>query len=75
MNALAKFTAACNVEASAISESSGNVGIGVAPTSTTKLYVSDTQSNFGSGWAQRNVFTTSATSNGTNYGLAFDLDA
>ncbi len=75
VNALAKFTAACNVEASAISESSGNVGIGSTAPTNTKLYVGDTLSNFGSGWAQRNVFTTSATSNGTNLGLAFDLDA
>lgn len=75
VNALAKFTTACNVEASAISESGGNVGIGVAPVTTTKLYVSDTQSNFGTAWTQRNVFTSAATKNGTNYALAFDLDA
>ena len=75
VNALAKFTTACNVEASAISENGGNVGIGVTPATTTKLYLSDTQSNFGTAWSQRNVFTSSATKNGTNYALAFDLDA
>jgi hypothetical protein len=75
VNALAKFTTPCNVEASAISESGGNVGIGVAPASDIKLYVSDTKSNFGTAWSQRNVFASSATSNGANDGLAFDLDA
>ncbi|MGO9124804.1 MAG: tail fiber domain-containing protein [Terriglobales bacterium] len=74
VNALAKFTTPCNVEGSAISESSGNVGIGVAPATTTKLYLSDTQNNFGTAWGQRNVFNTSATSNGTNSGLGLDVD-
>jgi hypothetical protein len=75
VNALAKFTTPCNVEASAISESSGSVGIGVAPAATTKLYVSDTQSNFGTAWGQRNVLNTAVTGNGAHYGLGLDVDA
>jgi len=75
-NALAKFSSPCNVEGSGITEdSSGRVGIGAAPLTTSRLTVSDTQTNFGTRWLQKNVFNTSATTNGKNQSLAFDLDA
>jgi hypothetical protein len=72
VNALAKFTTSCNVEASAILDSNGRVGIGGAGIATSKLYVTDTQTNFGTKWLQENSFNTSATANGTNYGLGID---
>jgi len=74
-NALSKFSSPCVVAASAVSESGGNLGIGIAPSNATQLYVVDTQSNFGTKWLQRSIFNTSATANGTNYALALDADA
>jgi hypothetical protein len=74
VNALAKFTTPCNVEASTILDSSGRVGIGSAGLTTSKLYLTDTQTNFGTKWLQQNIFNTSATSNGTNYGLGIDAN-
>jgi len=74
-NALAKFTAGCNVQGSAISESGGNVGIGTAPSTSEQLFITDTQSNFGLKWLQRSIFNSTATTDGTNYALALDADA
>jgi hypothetical protein len=74
-NALAKFTGACNVEGSGISESSsGNVGIGGTAPSGNKLYITNSATNFGTAWVQQNFFNTTATKNGTNYGLAMDMN-
>ena len=72
-NSVTKFTTACNLEASAITETSGRVGIGGSYTYG-KLYLTDTETNFGTRWLQRGVFPTSATANGSNYGLGFDVD-
>jgi len=74
-NALAKFSAGCNLQGSAISESGGNVGIDTAPSTSEQLYLIDSQSNFGLKWLQRSIFNTTATTNGTNYALALDADA
>jgi hypothetical protein len=74
VNALAKFTTACNVEASAISDTSGNIGIG-GTNSSAKLYDTTSLTNFGTRWLQHGVLITSATSNGTNLSLGFDVDS
>jgi hypothetical protein len=73
VNAVAKFTTPCNVEASAITDTSGNIGIG-GTNSSAKLYVVASPVNFGASWLQRGVMTSSATSNGTNSGLGIDVD-
>ena len=73
-NTVAKFTAPCNIENSAITESSGAVGIG-GTFAATRFFVTDTQANFGTRYLQRNAFNTSATVNGNNKALTFDMDA
>jgi hypothetical protein len=74
-NTLAFFTTPCNLESSVISQSSsGNVGIGATAPSSNKLYVFNIASNFGTAWIQQNYFNTTATTNGTNYALAMDMN-
>jgi hypothetical protein len=74
LNSIAKFTAACNIESSAISENNGQVGIGGAPSTTAKLFLTDRQTNFGTRWLQQNIFSTLASANGSNTVYTLDLD-
>jgi hypothetical protein len=74
VNSISKFTTACNVESSAILENGGKVGMGIAPSTSTKLFLVDSQKDFGTAWLQRGVFSSSVTTPGTNHGVAFDLD-
>jgi trimeric autotransporter adhesin len=74
-NTVALFTSPCNVESSAITQNStGNVGIGATASSTGKLYVFNSATNFGTAWLQRNYFNTTASTTGTNYALAMDMN-
>jgi len=74
VSSLAKFTTACNIQSSAISENNGQVGIGGAPSTTAKLFLTDRQTNFGTRWLQQNIFSTLATANGSNTVYTLDLD-
>jgi trimeric autotransporter adhesin len=74
VNSIAKFTTACGIEGSTISENNGQVGIGGAPSTTAKLFLTDRQTNFGTRWLQQNIFSTLATANGSNTVYTLDLD-
>jgi len=74
-NTVALFTSPCNVESSVITQSSGNLGIGGAGLTSSKLYLTSSQTNFGtSKWLQNNVFNTAATTSGSNTGFGLDVN-
>ncbi len=69
------FTTACNIEASAITETSGNIGISGASPANTKFQITDTPAaDFGIHYANHELLNSSVTKNGTNKGLTFVMD-
>ncbi len=75
-NSIAMFTTNCNLEASAITQTSGNIGISGASPSNTKFQITDTPAaDFGIHYTNHELLKTSVTKNGTNKGLAFVMDA
>jgi hypothetical protein len=72
---LAKFDASADITNSGVSEN-GNfqVGIGGAPSTNAKLFLTDTQTDFGTKWLQQGLFITKATKSGSNTALTFDMD-
>jgi hypothetical protein len=72
---LAKFDAVADITNSGVSENStGQVGIGGPPSTTAKLFLTDSQTDFGTKWLQKGLFITSATKSGSNTALTFDMD-
>jgi len=73
---IALFTTNCNLEASAITQTSGNIGISGASPSNTKFQITDTPAaDFGTHYTNHELLNSSVTKNGTNKGLTFVMDA
>jgi len=73
---IAMFTTNCNIEASAITQTGGNIGISGASPANTKFQVIDTPAaNFGTHYTNHELLNSSATVSGTNKGLTFVMDA
>ena len=74
-NSITMFTAACNLEASAITQTSGNIGISGASPAGTKFQITDTPAaDFGVHYTNHELLNSSVTKNGTNKGLTFVMD-
>src|SRR5208282_3804058 len=74
-NSITMFTTACNLEASAITQTSGNIGISGASPSNTKFQITDTPAaDFGIHYTNHELLNSSVTKNGTNKGITFDMD-
>jgi len=74
-NSLAIFTTNCNIEASAITQTNGNLGISGASPAFTKFQITDTPAaDFGTHYTNHELLNTSVTKNGTNKGLTFVMD-
>ncbi len=72
---LAMFDGNADITNAVISENgSGQVSIGGAPSTNAKLFLTDTQTDFGTKWLQQGLFITNATKNGSNAALTFDMD-
>ena len=75
-NSIALFTTNCNLEASAITQTSGNIGISGASPAGTKFQITDAPAaNFGTHYTNHELLNSSVTRNGTNKGLTFVMDA
>ncbi|MGO9274849.1 MAG: tail fiber domain-containing protein [Terriglobia bacterium] len=75
-NSIAMFTTACNLEASVIAQTSGNIGISGASPAGTKFQIVDTPAaDFGTHFTNRELLNSSVTTNGTNKGLTFVMEA
>ncbi len=75
-NSIAMFTTNCNLESSAITQTSGNIGISGASPAGTKFQITDTPAaNPGIHFTNHELLNTSATVNGTNKVLTFVMDA
>ncbi|MGO9270630.1 MAG: tail fiber domain-containing protein [Terriglobia bacterium] len=75
-NSIAMFTTNCNLEASAITQTSGNIGISGASPANTKFQITDTAPpDSGIHYTNHELLNTSVTKNGTNKGLTFVMDA
>ena len=75
-NSIAMFTTNCNLEASAITQTSGNIGISGASPANTKFQITDTPAaDFGIHYTNHELLNSSVTKNGTNKGLTFVMDA
>ena len=75
-NSIALFTANLNIEASAITQTSGNIGISGASPANTKFQITDTPAaDFGIHYTNHELLNSSVTKNGTNKGLTFVMDA
>ncbi|MGO9268893.1 MAG: hypothetical protein ACLQOO_01295, partial [Terriglobia bacterium] len=69
-NSIAMFTTNCNLEASAITQTSGNIGISGASPANTKFQITDTAPpDSGIHYTNHELLKTSVTKNGTNKGL------
>ncbi|MGO9273630.1 MAG: hypothetical protein ACLQOO_25895 [Terriglobia bacterium] len=74
-NSIAMFTTNCNLEASAITQTSGNIGISGASPAGTKFQITDTPAaDFGIHYTNHELLNSSVTKNGTNKGLTFVMD-
>src|SRR5208282_4337057 len=74
-NSIAMFTTNCNLEASAITQTSGNIGISGASPASTKFQIVDTPAaDFGVHYTNHELLNSSVTVNGTNKGITFDMD-
>jgi len=74
-NSITMFTTACNLEASAITQTSGNIGISGASPASTKFQIVDTPAaDFGVHYTNHELLNSSVTKNGTNKGITFDMD-
>ena len=74
-NSIAMFTTNCNLEASAITQTSGNIGISGASPANTKFQITDTPAaDFGIHYTNHELLNSSVTKNGTNKGLTFVMD-
>ncbi|MGO9274848.1 MAG: beta strand repeat-containing protein [Terriglobia bacterium] len=74
-NSIAIFTTACNLESSAITQTSGNIGISGASPANTKFQITDTPAaDSGIHYTNHELLNTSVTVNGTNKDLAFVMD-
>ena len=72
---IAMFTTNCNLEASAITQTSGNIGISGASPADTKFQITDTPAaDFGIHYTNHELLNSSVTKNGTNKGLTFVMD-
>ncbi|MGO9275186.1 MAG: hypothetical protein ACLQOO_33955 [Terriglobia bacterium] len=75
-NSITMFTTDCNLEASAITQTSGNIGISGASPANTKFQITDTAPpDSGIHYTNHELLNTSVTKNGTNKGLTFVMDA
>ncbi|MGO9270578.1 MAG: tail fiber domain-containing protein [Terriglobia bacterium] len=75
-NSITMFTTNCNLEASAMTQTSGNIGISGASPANTKFQITDTPAaNFGIHYLNHELLNSSVTANGTNKGLTFVMDA
>ncbi len=69
------FTTNCNLEASAITQISGNIGISGASPANTKFQITDTPApDSGIHYTNHELLNSSVTKNGTNKGITFDMD-
>ncbi|MGO9270364.1 MAG: hypothetical protein ACLQOO_08955, partial [Terriglobia bacterium] len=74
-NSITMFTTNCNLEASAITQTSGNIGISGASPASTKFQITDTPAaDFGIHYTNHELLNSSVTKNGTNKGLTFVMD-
>ncbi len=74
-NSLALFTTNCNLESSAITQTSGNIGISGASPANTKFQITDTPApDSGIHYTNHELLNTSVTMNGTNKDLTFVMD-
>ena len=72
---LTKFDGNADITNAGISENgSFQVAIGGAPSTNAKLFLTDTQTDFGAKWLQQGLFITKATKSGSNTALTFDMD-
>ncbi len=74
-NSIVMFTTNCNLEASAITETSGNIGISGASPANTKFQITDNPAaDSGIHYTNHELLNTSVTKNGTNKDLTFVMD-
>ncbi|MGO9273230.1 MAG: tail fiber domain-containing protein, partial [Terriglobia bacterium] len=74
-NSIVMFTTNCNLEASAITQTGGNIGISGASPAGTKFQITDTPAaDFGIHYTNHELLNSSVTKNGTNKGLTFVMD-
>ncbi len=74
-NSIAMFTTNCNLEASAITQTSGNIGISGASPANTKFQITDTPAaDSGIHYTNHELLNSSVTKNGTNKGLTYVMD-